>query len=135
MVDRDIALAKASIIERCLARIADIRGRAADQDAIDATDLNLLRAIQAAIDLAAHVVADEGYGLPDTVAGHFTLLEKAGLLDAALAERLRKMVGFRNVLVHAYQDVDRAIVESIVARHLDDLRRFAAAIARRFLAA
>lgn len=94
--------------------------------------LNLQRAVQATIDLGAHVVATEGYGLPDSVAGTFALLDGRGLLDAELAERPRKMVGFRNVAVHEYQVLDPSIVEAIVSRHLGDLRAFAARVVRHF---
>lgn len=136
MVDRDVVLAKIATIDRCLGRIADVRGqRRAALLPIDVDDivlLNLQRAVQAAIDLAAHVVATEGYGLPDSVAGSFMLLEGRGLLDTELAERLRKMVGFRNIAIHEYQALDPAIVEAIVSRHLGDLRAFAARIVRHF---
>jgi uncharacterized protein YutE (UPF0331/DUF86 family) len=64
-------------------------------DIEDVTVLNLQRAAQAAIDLAAHVVVAEGYGLPDSLAAAFSELERQGLIDAELAGRLRKMVGFR----------------------------------------
>ena len=136
MVDRDVALAKIATIDRCLQRIADVRGqrRAAllPVDVEDIVLLNLQRAVQAAIDLAAHVVATEAYGLPASVADAFSLLEGQGVLDALLAERLRRMVGFRNILIHNYRAVDPAIVETIIARRLDDLRAFSARIVERY---
>ncbi|MBA2356191.1 MAG: DUF86 domain-containing protein [Acidobacteria bacterium] len=54
----------------------------------------------------------------------FDLLERSGHLDAALAGRLKRMVGFRNIAVHAYQRLDLAIVRSIVHQRLDDLGAF-----------
>lgn len=132
MVDQDLVTAKLSTIERCLARIADVQGPRRGQleplDVEDITALNLQRAVQAAIDLAAHVVADEGYGVPSDSAEIFVLLDEHGVLDSDLAGRLRKMVGFRNVAVHAYQRLDPAIVQSIVDRHLDDLRALGARV-------
>ena len=136
MVDPDVALAKIATIDRCLQRIADVRGqRRAALLPIDVEDivlLNLQRAVQAAIDLAAHVVASEGYGLPVSLADAFSLLEGQGVLDALLAERLRRMVGFRNILVHNYRALDPAIVETIIARHLDDLQAFSAGLVERY---
>ena len=135
MVERDVVLAKVATIDRCLARIADVRARRAQLLPVDVEDLvllNIQRGAQAAIDLGAHVVTTEGLGLPDTVAGTFTLLEQNGIIDGELAERMRKMAGFRNVAVHAYQAIDPAIVEAIAVHHLDDLRRFAARIVTRF---
>jgi len=42
-----------------------------------------------------------------------------------------QVAGFRNVLVHGYEDVDLAIVEDVLRNHLDDLLDFVAAIQRR----
>jgi hypothetical protein len=68
MVERDVVLAKIAVIDRCLARIADVRGARGGSllpvDVEDITVLSSTRAAQAAIDLAAYVVATEGYGLP-----------------------------------------------------------------------
>lgn len=136
MVERDIAFGKIATIDHCLQRIADVRGeRRATLRPIDVEDivlLNLQRAVQAAIDLASHVVATEDFGLAAAVAENFTLLEQQGVIDPPLAERLRKMVGFRNIAVHNYQALNPAIVEAIVTRHLGDLRKFSAVIVQRF---
>ncbi len=85
-------------------------------------------AIQAALDVASHVVSDERLGEPQTNRGLFDLLEKRGRIDGALADNLRAMAGFRNVLVHGYQDVDLAIVEDVLSNHLDDLLGFVRSI-------
>jgi len=135
VAERDVILAKVATIDRCLGRIADVRGpRGSSLLAVDIEDivlLNLQRATQAAIDIAAHVVADERLGLPASLGDAFSLLEKSGIIDAGLALRLRKMTGFRNLAVHAYDAVDPAIVEAIVTRHLSDLEAFAAAMLAR----
>jgi len=41
------------------------------------------------------------------------------------------MAGFRNVVVHCYQEVDLGIVRDVVENHLGDLLEFAAAIRRK----
>ncbi len=60
------------------------------------------------------------------------MLNKNGVIDAELAARLRRMVGFRNIAVHQYEARDPKIVDAIVERHLDGLRQFAATVLRRF---
>jgi uncharacterized protein YutE (UPF0331/DUF86 family) len=136
VVDRDLLLARIATVDRCLQRIADVRGaRAATLEPLDVEDivlLNLQRAVQAAIDMAAHIVASEGYGLPDSVAAAFSMLEAHGVIDAELSDRLRRMAGFRNIAIHNYQALDPAIVEAIVTRHLDDLRQFCTRVVQRF---
>jgi uncharacterized protein YutE (UPF0331/DUF86 family) len=66
------------------------------------------------------------------VAAFFSMLEGHGILEPPLAERLRRMVGFRDVAIHDYQALDARIVEAIVSRHLPDLRLFAAWVVDRF---
>jgi uncharacterized protein YutE (UPF0331/DUF86 family) len=136
MVERDVVLAKAATIERCLARVAEVRARVGGGllpvDVEDIVVLNVTRATQAAADLAAHVVASEGYGLADSLAAGFTLLEKQGIIAPALAAKLRAATGFRNVAVHAYDTVDSRIVEAIATHHVQDLRRFASEMVEKF---
>ena len=135
MIDRDLVLAKVESLDRCLARIAAVRSETkATLRAIDVQDitvLNLQRAVQAMIDLAAHVVASEALGTPDSLGASFTLLERAGILDGELAERMRRMTGFRNVAVHEYRKLDPAVLEAIVRERLGDLRAFAGRILER----
>lgn len=126
MVNREVVTAKLAVVDRCIARIEDVQSGQRKVllpiDVEDITALNLQRAVQAAIDLATHVVSTEGYGTPDSTADAFTLLERQGVIDSGLAGRLRKMVGFRNIAIHDYQSVDPAIVERIVNQRLGDLR-------------
>lgn len=88
-------------------------------------------AIQAAIDVASHIVSDEHLGEPTTNRELFDLLQQAGWLQAPLAASLRSMAGFRNILVHGYATVDLAILRDVLAGHLGDLTTFAAEMRRR----
>jgi uncharacterized protein YutE (UPF0331/DUF86 family) len=135
VVERDVVFAKVASINRCIRRIAEVRepGRGLQPvDVEDLVELNLQRAVQAAIDLAAHVVATEGYGIPSKLAETFTLLEREGVVPPELAEQLRRMTGFRNIAVHEYEDMDPRIVAAIVEHHLDNLRELARLILGRF---
>lgn len=84
-------------------------------------------AIEACIDAAQHVVADRGLGVPTSNADAFRSLAGAGLLNTELAATLAGAVGFRNVLVHGYAEVDDRLVVAHLG-HLDALRRFVAAM-------
>ena len=128
MVD-DVSLNKAATIERCVARVreehagdeANLRNNQTRQDAII---LNLQRACEAAIDLAMHRVRQSRLGIPQESRDAFDLLAKAGKLDAILAEKMAKMVGFRNTAVHDYQALNLDIVQAIITLHLDDFLAF-----------
>ncbi|MCS6786842.1 MAG: DUF86 domain-containing protein [Thiobacillaceae bacterium] len=126
----EVLLAKAGIIERCLKRIEEeYRGHEAELTSNftrqDAIVLNLQRACEAAIDAAMHLVRIHRLGLPTDSRHAFQLIDQAGLIDAQLARQLMAMVGFRNIAVHAYQELDLDIVRSILEHRLQDLAAFA----------
>jgi uncharacterized protein YutE (UPF0331/DUF86 family) len=50
------------------------------------------------------------------------------VIEPALAERLVRAAGFRNVLVHAYAELDLARVHAAAVEGPDDLLAFLAAI-------
>jgi uncharacterized protein YutE (UPF0331/DUF86 family) len=128
----DVVLNKVAIIEHCLKRIGEeYDGRESElisnltrQDAII---LNLLRACEAAIYLAMHIVRIRRLGLPQESREAFRMLQDSGVVDAETAVRMQATVGFRNIAVHNYQKLDLDIVRSILSSHLDDFRRFTAA--------
>lgn len=128
----DVLLAKLASIARCVARIREVTqgdpGTVRGLDVQEIVVLNLQRAIQATLDLAAHHLSSKDWGLPDSLKQNFTILEQHGVLDKDLADRLRAMIGFRNIAVHEYQALDLAILEQVVASHLTDFERFADAM-------
>jgi uncharacterized protein YutE (UPF0331/DUF86 family) len=113
---------------RALARVSELDHDVREQRFVEHT---LQIAIQAALDAASHVVSDKRLGEPGSNRELFALLARGGILPAGLAGTLRRMVGFRNVLVHGYQDVDLGIVRDILQNRLDDLLAFATALRAR----
>jgi uncharacterized protein YutE (UPF0331/DUF86 family) len=85
-------------------------------------------AIQAALDVAAHIVADNRLGEPQNNRELFELLARYGWISHELMGALREMVGFRNIVVHGYERLNAAIVEKILRNDLDDLLQFVNAI-------
>lgn len=134
MVD-DVVLNKAAVIERCVVRVreeyaGDPRRLRDDITRQDSIILNLQRACEAAIDLAMHVVRVRRLGIPQETRESFEMLRDAGLLDQMLADRMLRMVGFRNVAVHDYRKLDLDVVERIVTGHLDEFLAYASALVR-----
>lgn len=127
MTDPQLLAKKLAFIETC---VEELR-RLARPDRI-ATDVREERfvehtlqiAIQAAQDVASHVVSDERLGEPRTNRELFVLLLRAGWLTEDEAHVLGNMVGFRNILVHGYGELDLAVVQDVLENHLDDLLRF-----------
>ena len=79
--------------------------------------------------MAQHICAAEGWGPPATNADAMDVLGRHRVLEPELAARLHRAVGFRNVLVHDYVDVDDDIVTQRL-EDLGDLRGFTTSVAR-----
>jgi uncharacterized protein YutE (UPF0331/DUF86 family) len=81
-------------------------------------------------DLGAHLVARSGGEPAATYRDVPTRLLEAGLLDEAQANVWRRVIGFRNVVVHEYLDVDRRLVHDVLQHRLGDLRDLMRALLR-----
>lgn len=85
-------------------------------------------AVENAVDIAQHLCSSEQWGPPADNGDTMRILGEHGVLDARLAQAMRSAVGFRNVLVHDYVEVDDSIVLDQLA-DLSDLASFKVAIA------
>jgi uncharacterized protein YutE (UPF0331/DUF86 family) len=130
-------------LARLLRRIADDVGRLRDQTddlpgllldevRLDHVKYRFVTAIEACIDVAMHVGATEGFATPDTNADAVRALATRGIIDAEVAETIARAVGFRNVLVHRYAEVDDRRVTDHLA-DLEHLEVFVDGISARFL--
>jgi uncharacterized protein YutE (UPF0331/DUF86 family) len=134
VTDPELLAKKLARIETCVRELRTLSRPdriAADLREERFVEHTLQIAIQSAIDVAAHVVADERLGEPATLREHFDLLARAGWIPRTLVEALHDMAGFRNVLVHGYDEVDLAVVRDVVEHHLGDLLAFVAVIRER----
>ena len=133
MTDPDLLVKKLAQIEtaiaelRALARL-DQLGRDVKEERFVQHTLQI--AIQAALDVASHIVSDQRLGEPRTNRELFGLLGRRGILPPDLVALLEQAAGFRNVLVHGYDDVDIHIVRDVVEHRLDDLLAFVARVRR-----
>jgi len=131
VTDPELLAKKLALVESCvadlrrLARPAELTHDVREQRFVERT---LQLAIQAALDVASHIVSDRRLGEPRTNRELFDLLERDGWVTAPLAATLQKMVGFRNILVHGYDTVDLAIVRDVIEHRLDDLLQFVAVV-------
>lgn len=134
-------MVRLEIVQRKLAeldhRVARVRAHrrasrdelASDRDALDLVAFNLMLAVQAACDLAAHLIADEGWTAPASVAECFHQLAEHQVISAATAAAMRRAVGFRNNVAHGYAGIDIAATHAASIAGLDDLDRFAREVA------
>jgi uncharacterized protein YutE (UPF0331/DUF86 family) len=134
MTDAGLVLHK---LQRLKAQVALTRARrppAADvlaQDLVlrDALALAFMVALQEAIDIAYHVVADEGWGIPDSHRAAFDTLAEHGVIAAPLAIELSAAASMRNRIAHGYASVDHERLWQELPDGLRALEELAAAVA------
>lgn len=126
----DVLINKKVSVERCIRQVRayyEARGDLPfERDHLrqDAIAMNLQRSAELCIDMANHLIRTRKLGLPQDSRDSFGLLEQEGLIDSALAGKLKGMVGFRNILVHEYRELDLEIMIDIIEGRLDDLLEF-----------
>lgn len=134
MTDADLVAKKLAFIETCVRELRQLcRPERIPEDIREERFAahTLQIAIQAAQDIASHIVSDEKLGEPETNRELFELLRKDGWISTEQAIVMQRMIGFRNTLVHGYQRFDPRILQDIVMNRLDDLLAFVAAIRER----
>lgn len=128
-MDPDILRNKLESLHRCLARIesrvpVSATALESDVDAQDILVLNLERAVQLCVDMGSHILVDTADAAAGSMASVFALLAKNGAIPDDLAASLARAVGFRNVAVHEYNELDWNIVYAIVTKRLVDFYAF-----------
>jgi len=129
LVDSDLILAKSSSVKRHLNRViekrhTDLQTFLQDIDRQESILFNLQMAIQNCIDIAAHIVSEEGLGVPGSTNEMFYLLEENEYLNNELTEKMVKAVGFRNLIVHEYGKIDLEQVFEVAQEDITDLNEY-----------
>ena len=135
-LDRDILAERAMAVERHLARVAERLPSTAEAlrpatDPSDAVILHLWQATQLVIDLATAACLHFNLGAPASYADAFRRLAEVGAIDGELAARLSRAAGFRNVVAHAYDQLDMVRVFQAAKDGPADLRALLAALRNR----
>jgi len=132
-MDRQVIDQKLASLRRAIDRVRQVCPEsadllAADVDAQDIVTLNLTRAVQLAVDIAAHLLAARKEAPPETMGAAFDRLREGGVLNDETAARMKRAVGFRNLAIHHYEAINWEIVHAICTKHLIDFEYFARAI-------
>ena len=90
----------------------------ADPDKIGSAKYHFIVAIESCIDMSNHVIARNGFRVPEDYGDTFKVMAEAGVLVKEFAQELRNMAKFRNRLVHLYWEVDDKQVHEILKTRL-----------------
>lgn len=127
--DPDVVDAKAASVERAFEVLDEIEAEGSEAFGEDlrtffAAQRALQEAAEAALDVAGHLIAANGYRNAEDYADLFAVLAEEDVVAGDLAERLASMARFRNVLVHRYAEIDPEKVWTYVADDRHDVVAF-----------
>lgn len=129
MENEAVIVSKYESIEKCIKRIReeyenDVKNLD-DYRRLDCIVLNLQRSCELVTDIAMYIVSVRKLGIPQEKRGAFELLQKNGLISKETETRMKKMIGFRNIAIHNYKNIDEKILVDVIENHLDELLEFA----------
>jgi uncharacterized protein YutE (UPF0331/DUF86 family) len=135
-VDKDLILAKAGSVKSHLNRViekrnVDLDSFIKDIDRQESILFNIQTAVQNCIDIAAHIISEESFGVPGSTTEMLYILEKNGYLDNDLTQKMVKAVGFRNLIVHEYGKIELEQVYEIAQNDINDLNEYLKAIIKK----
>lgn len=132
MENQLVIINKSIIVENCLSRINEEyennTNNLNDYTKQDSIVLNLQRACEACLDMAMYIVSTRKLGVPQVKREAFELLYKNNLIDKEMYINMKNMVGFRNIAIHDYKNIDDEVLIDILDNHLEELRSFSKAM-------
>ena len=129
MVKREVVLSRIYKVQEYLTYLQQVKNYTKEQYVNDpmiygSTERFLHLSIECVIDIGNHVIADMRYRKPESNKDIFLVLLENNIIDEKLKDSLSNMAGFRNILVHDYMRLDRAIVYNILLNNLEDIEQF-----------
>jgi len=137
VIDRELIISKANRIHHHLQQIrrkrgADLAEFLASEDRQQLVAFNIQLAVQNCTDIAAHIIAGQGWGVSGSINEMFYTLEEKGCLSHETTEKMVAAVGFRNLVVHEYGKIDNKRLFEIASKDIDDLTAFLREIFKHF---
>ena len=132
-MDKEVLHTKLEALIRCVHRIKSQKVSTLEElennlDKQEIIILNLQRAVQICVDIGNHILLDFKTPTPSTMSETFKYLAENKIISPQNAKDLSHAVGFRNIAVHQYENIDCKIVFAIVQNHLTDFQIFTEAI-------
>lgn len=132
---KDLVFEKIESLRNCIERLREktpssLAKLKTDLDAQDIVSINLERASQMCVDIAAHVASSHSASPAPNMAENFNVLKNKKIIKNNTALRMIKAVGLRNLLVHEYKKIDWKIIYIVLKQRLVDFEIFAREITR-----
>jgi len=135
MVDEVLILRKLSELDDYYRQINEyvsvtVAGYSKDWKTQRIIERTLQMMIETCVDVAGHIISDQGFRIPKSYSDTFAVLHENNILDDWLCSSLKKMAQFRNVVVHQYDKIDSTIVVGILQNDLNNFVAFRDTIIR-----
>lgn len=131
MLNKDFIRRKAALIEDELTRLTEfehltIEEAAADYKSQAIVERLLERVIGRAIDINQHIIAEKGAHLKTVTKYRDTFLRLADLrvYSVEFAKKIAPSAGFRNALVHDYNDIDPRILQKSIGEAIREYNEY-----------
>ena len=125
MVRREVLLRRLQKLDEYLQILRQLQRYSQDEflsnpERYGSAERFLQLAIETLTDIGNHVIADLNLGIVEWYSDVPRLFLESGYIDESLRETWTRMIGFRNILVHDYLDVDREVVFKVLHENLED---------------
>ena len=137
MVDKSLVLRKIERIDAYLKQVRQKRdpGFEVFRKDIDLQSIvlfNLIQSIQASVDIGAHIISDSEWGVPGSQSDIFEILAQNKIISKQLSQGMIKMVGFRNRIVHEYEEIDLRIVYDVWQKNSRDIEQYCKSVVLKY---
>lgn len=129
MVDKEVILDRLSIIKNSVKRLRELatipeEEFISDGDCFAIAEHHLRRSLEAVLDIGRHICVKDTLGQPQDYTEVFDILGKNGILNKEFAEDIKGMAGYRNRLVHMYNQISVDEVYDILQNKLEDFNTY-----------
>lgn len=128
-IQDDVIINKILSLKRCVKRVEEeYAGQEVEflknYTKQDSAILNILRACELTLDIGNRIIKIKKLSIPQSNKEIFEILCKDNLISSEISEKLKNMVGFRNIATHDYQKLEEEILLSIIKNNLVDFIDF-----------
>lgn len=129
MVDKNLILRKISELEEYITQLEELKDVTVEEYSKDwkiqrAVERTLQIAIELCVDIANHIISDEGWRVPVSYSDTFKVLKENKVIDNELFSIMERMARFRNIIVYNYDKLDQAIILDILKKNLEDFMKY-----------
>lgn len=129
MVDKNLILRKISELEEYITQLEELKDVTVEEYLKDwkiqrAVERTLQIAIELCVDIANHIISDEGWRVPVSYSDTFKVLKENKVIDNELFSIMERMARFRNIIVHNYDKLDQTIILDILKKNLEDFMKY-----------